>query len=429
MSKQKVFLVGATGETGSSILEALIEDGSFDITCFIRTVSAGKPAVQQLRDRGLKVVTGNFFGPIEEITALLQGINTVISTIFPLDVAEQIPLIDASVQAGVKRFLPCNWGTPSPRGGIMDIRDLKEEVHDHIFRQHLGFTIIDVGYWHEATFPRVPSGKFDYAAFLPINEVYAGGTVPNMLMDKRDVGRITAKLSRTSVLLIKGCEKLELVPVSVDEIRAAVKIAKEAAESDLINVGNKHKLVISQYCESKYVQAHNTPEYAEYLGYINGLELYPDFEYIKFADFVDELIAGKNTALLQIFKHFALSSKTKLSQNIRDSPPSPWVPSTYLFDTSKFPYSAHHLMRSFSSHIQRHPTTSIHGSDEDVASEDQSKQEIRHLEDYEKFDSKRIGGRQRTRSLSDVLVVQHPSLKELDITSDIGATTTYYYYP
>jgi hypothetical protein len=29
MSKQKVFLLGSLGETGSSILEALIEDGSF----------------------------------------------------------------------------------------------------------------------------------------------------------------------------------------------------------------------------------------------------------------------------------------------------------------------------------------------------------------------------------------------------------------
>lgn len=29
MSKQTVFLVGATGETGQSILQALLDDGSF----------------------------------------------------------------------------------------------------------------------------------------------------------------------------------------------------------------------------------------------------------------------------------------------------------------------------------------------------------------------------------------------------------------
>ena len=149
--------------------------------------------MRELKNRGLGVVTGDLSGPKEEIVAMLNSIDTVISTIFPLSVADQIPLIDAAVQAGVKRFLPCNWGTPVPRGGIMDLHDMKDEVHDHIFRQRLGFTIIDVGYWYEASVPRVPSGKFDYAIFLPKNELFAAGTAPNMLMGKRDVGRITAK--------------------------------------------------------------------------------------------------------------------------------------------------------------------------------------------------------------------------------------------
>jgi hypothetical protein len=35
MSKQTVFLVGATGETGGSILNALIEDGSFVRPAFL----------------------------------------------------------------------------------------------------------------------------------------------------------------------------------------------------------------------------------------------------------------------------------------------------------------------------------------------------------------------------------------------------------
>lgn len=148
-------------------------------------------------------MTGDLSGPIQEIVALLQGIDTIISAIFPLNVADQIPLINAAVQAGVKRFVPCNWGPPAARGGIMELRDLKEEVHDHIFRQRLGFTIIDVGFWYQASFPRVPSGKFDYAAFFPINELYAGGTAPNMLIDKRDVGRITVKIIKDERTLNK----------------------------------------------------------------------------------------------------------------------------------------------------------------------------------------------------------------------------------
>ncbi|CAM1510942.1 Fc.00g084550.m01.CDS01 [Cosmosporella sp. VM-42] len=314
MSKQTVLLLGATGETGSSILEGLIEDGAFNITCFVRTASAGKPAVQQLKDRGLKVVTGDLTGSVEKIIPLLQGINTVISPIFHLDVKDHIPIIDAAVQAGVKRFLPCNWGTPAARGGIMDMRDLKEEVHDHIFRQRLGYTIIDVGFWYQLSYPRVPSGKFDYATAIPINEVYAGGTAPNMIMHKKDVGRITAKiikdertlnkrvyaygdlLSQNEVHAIiedKTGEKLELISKTKEEVRASLVAAIRAAKDNITDTSNPYRLALIQYTMTKYVREDNTPENAEYLGYVNGRELYPDFKFIKFAEFVNELIAGK----------------------------------------------------------------------------------------------------------------------------------------
>jgi hypothetical protein len=140
---------------------------------------------------------------VERLASLLQGVDIVISSITAHDVALQVPLIDAAVQAGVKRFLPSNWGTPCPRGGIMDMRDRKEEVHDHIFQQRLGFTIIDVGNWYQVSFPRVPSGRFEYAAINPSNEVYAGGTTPNMLMHQRDVGRITVQIIKDDRTLNK----------------------------------------------------------------------------------------------------------------------------------------------------------------------------------------------------------------------------------
>ncbi|KAH8807887.1 hypothetical protein F5884DRAFT_704262 [Xylogone sp. PMI_703] len=314
MAKQNVFLVGATGETGAVMLDALIKDGSFNVTCFIRSSSAGKPAVKALEDRGLKIVKGDLAGPIEETVALLQGIDIVVSALFPLTATDQLPLVDAAAKAGVKRFLPCNWGTIAPRGGIMDMRDLKEEVHDCIFRHRLGFTIIDVGFWYQISYPRVPSGKFDYASFLPINEVYAGGTAPNLLIDKRDIGTITVKIMKDERTLNKRVyiygevlsqnevneiveqktgEKLDLVVKSTETIAAEYKAVKEAYAADQQDMHKRISVLNYQYIDSKYVREDNTAENAEYLGYINGRELYPDFQFIKFADFVDDLTAGK----------------------------------------------------------------------------------------------------------------------------------------
>lgn len=78
----------------------------------------------------------------------------------------------------------------------------------------------------------------------------------------------------------------------MEETHLILKAAREAA-ADSMHMGNKYKLAISEYCEIKYVRVDNTPENAEYLGYIKGRELYPDFEFIRFADFVDDLIAGE----------------------------------------------------------------------------------------------------------------------------------------
>ncbi len=48
-----------------------------------------------------------------------------------------------------------------------------------------------------------------------------------------------------------------------------------------------------QYMYSKFVRGDNTPEYAKYLGYLSGTELYPQFQPIAFRDFLKDLLEGK----------------------------------------------------------------------------------------------------------------------------------------
>ncbi|KAH0848457.1 hypothetical protein AYO21_02543 [Fonsecaea monophora] len=320
MSNQKVFLVGATGEVGRHVLNALIDHGSFDITCFIRSSSEGKPSTRQLRGRGVKVAIGDLNGPLEAVIAMLENCDTVISCMSPAGLKDQIPLVDAAVQAGVKRFLPCNWGTPSARGGILAVKDIKEEIHDYIFQHRLGYTIIDVGFWYQASLPRVPSGKFDSAIFMPINDVYAGGVTPNMLTDVRDVGRITAEIVRDErtlnhrviaygdvlsqneihqIIEDKTGEKLQLSTKTNDEAQAALEQAKAALGSNSDEKTNRFLLAAAQYAVTKYVRGDNTPENARYLGYIDANELFPDFKYRSYAEFIDEVIAGKIERLYQ----------------------------------------------------------------------------------------------------------------------------------
>ncbi|KAM3544067.1 Isoflavone reductase [Beauveria bassiana] len=99
---QNVTLVGATGNVGSIALDKL---------------SASRHNLQVLRRLGskstypasVKVVDVDF-SSVDALTRALQGQDVVISTL-PADVAAlQTTLVDAAVAAGVKRFLPSEFG-------------------------------------------------------------------------------------------------------------------------------------------------------------------------------------------------------------------------------------------------------------------------------------------------------------------------------
>lgn len=53
-----------------------------------------------------------------------------------------------------------------------------------------------MGYWHQISFPRVPSGRFDYALIFESPEIYGDGEGRTLIGDKRDIGRWVARIIR-----------------------------------------------------------------------------------------------------------------------------------------------------------------------------------------------------------------------------------------
>ncbi|KAF2793857.1 NAD(P)-binding protein [Melanomma pulvis-pyrius CBS 109.77] len=316
MSKTTVLLVGATGETGSDILNGLIEDGNFEISILVQPSSASKPAVKAISTRGIKVIVADLSGSIEDLTAAITGYSTIISAVGMGQQALQLSLVDAAVKAGTTRFVPCAFTTVCPPSGIMTIREDKEQVYRHIWGHHLPYTIIDVGYWHQISWPRLSSGKLDYACVLPKNEVYGDGEAKTLLTDKRDIGRFVARIVRDgrtlnkkvfthsdflsqneiiALLEAKSGEKIEYSVVSEADVLARRAAAREAVEKDPTDYMKAAGKSQAEYIVSKYLRRDNTPEVARYLGYLDARELYPDFEPVRFEAFVGELLEGKGT--------------------------------------------------------------------------------------------------------------------------------------
>ncbi|GAB1196479.1 hypothetical protein APSETT444_005750 [Aspergillus pseudonomiae] len=338
---QRVLLLGATGQTGNSILNGLLEHGGYrftpqEVAALVRPSSAETPKVKAVAERDVKIIAADITGPVDELANILRDFDVVISAIDALSMHVQENLVTAAKQAGVKRFVPCAFITVCPPGGVFRLRDEKEAIYQHIRKLHLPYTIIDVGFWHQVSFPTVPSGRVDYASmFVPNTTIHAGGNAPNLLTDLRDIGPFVARIigdPRTLNQLVYtwsdvlteneifdmmeevSGEKIDRTYMSAETIETAIVALTETLEKEPENIPTRIALNLFQYFFSKAIRGDNQPKYAKYLGYLDARELYPDFEPRSFRSFLKEVLDGKgervykdNEGIEQLMKWFSES--------------------------------------------------------------------------------------------------------------------------
>ncbi|CAJ2500719.1 Uu.00g035720.m01.CDS01 [Anthostomella pinea] len=314
MPSLRVGIVGAGGETGGSIVNGLLEAGDFDVVALVRPASASKPANTALKQRGVEIRPIDLSGSQDAMVDALKDLEVVISAVSAGEQLAQIPLATATKAAGVKRFLPCAFITVIPPGGVQGLRDEKEHVYNHIKQLSLPYTIVDVGWWYQISFPELPSGKIDYAIGFKGQTIAGDGNVPNAITDLRDIGRYVAKIivdDRTlnkyvfvynelwkpndiySLLEKLSGEKLERKYTSRETFEAQIKDADEKMANGATDFLTHVQKVTAQYLISWGIRGDNTPEYAKYLGYLTSKDLYPDFNFKDYEEYIKEVLDGK----------------------------------------------------------------------------------------------------------------------------------------
>ncbi|KAM5510080.1 isoflavone reductase family protein [Fusarium oxysporum f. sp. phaseoli] len=278
----KVAIIGATGQTGSVIVQALLEStaSTFEVVALTRPSSLQKPGILELQEQGVKVVSTDLSGSESVLTEILVGTDVVISTIYGGSVMDEVPLINASKAAGVKRYLPCFFATvASPKGALL-LRDMKEDVLNHIKKIHQPFTVIDVGWWYQVNLPKLPSGRIDYAAMETADGIAGDCNVPFALTDNQ-IYDLLEKLSG---------ERIGRKYVPAEAIEASIaKIESTAPSPDSVEFIT---LAQHQYWYTCCIRGDNTSECATLLGYLNTQELYPHFERRGFKPYVQEVLDG-----------------------------------------------------------------------------------------------------------------------------------------
>ncbi|KAF9630930.1 hypothetical protein BFW01_g1801 [Lasiodiplodia theobromae] len=142
-SFQKVVLVGK-GLLGSAVLEQLAKD-QFTVTVLSRNASS----VHDIPS-GVKVHQVDYSSQ-ESLVEALTGQDVVVNTVGMSGLLGQKTIIDASIKAGVKRYIPADWGsfTTDPNARALPILRPMVEIQDYLKDKAasgaLEYTIFSVG--------------------------------------------------------------------------------------------------------------------------------------------------------------------------------------------------------------------------------------------------------------------------------------------
>lgn len=103
---RRVLLVGANGNLGRVMLEALARAQCFEVTVLRRATSAAPAPAAAAATLTVSAELG-----LDELTAACAGHDAVVAA-FPLtDVGQHLRLVDAAFAAGVRRYVPADFGS------------------------------------------------------------------------------------------------------------------------------------------------------------------------------------------------------------------------------------------------------------------------------------------------------------------------------
>lgn len=112
---KNVVIIGAGGHLGPSILNTFTADARFSVSILSRKSSQSKfPS-------GIKVFRVGDEYPEVDLLEAFKGQDAVVSTIQTASAATQKQIIDACIKAGVKRFIPSEFGSDVSNEKAMQI--------------------------------------------------------------------------------------------------------------------------------------------------------------------------------------------------------------------------------------------------------------------------------------------------------------------
>ncbi|KZT73635.1 NAD(P)-binding protein [Daedalea quercina L-15889] len=313
--KPLVLVIGATGTTGRSIVHGLLESGNFNVAALTRPTPVPTPAVNALRERGVEIRVADYTSdPVPNLKEVLAGVDILISAINASALEVQKPIIAAAVEAGVRRIIPCDFGTPGARG-VRVLHDSKLDIRDYVKElcsksSTAKYTFIDVGWWMVILPPSTAARE---SVIGPLSHrIYGAGDKKFVVTKTENIGTYVARIiadPRTENAYVIAWDD-ELTLAEVHELAESASGEGEALKAKRVVISREQleeqagqgkamyaqdpsdmaKMLWagSEYMISMHLLGEDSLENAKALGALDVRELYPDIQPTRFKDFVKE---------------------------------------------------------------------------------------------------------------------------------------------
>ncbi|KAJ5929341.1 NAD(P)-binding protein [Penicillium verhagenii] len=154
----KIAVAGGSGSVGQEVIDVLLSTNKHELLLLSRKDAPADQVIQ-----GVTWIKTDYTD-VNLLAQALQGVNTVLSFVTEQDIASPIQknLIDAAIQAGVKRFAPSEWASAST--AHMSWYAYKETIRQYLKdinkdKKVLEYTLFQPGYFINYLTNPYPSAK------------------------------------------------------------------------------------------------------------------------------------------------------------------------------------------------------------------------------------------------------------------------------
>lgn len=145
--QKKVAIVGCTGQIGFGLSKALLRLNHSVIAVTRKKNADNASKLSELESLGAKVKECGDYADVETLAGILKGCDTLVVAIRAnvKSIREKEPkILDAALKAGVKRFVPDEFGvhTLSVEYGDGTLFDAKKDMHKKIFKSGIDWTFV-----------------------------------------------------------------------------------------------------------------------------------------------------------------------------------------------------------------------------------------------------------------------------------------------